>query len=79
MNKMELIEHECKTKFHSISNMNWEQEGEVLDMHEQVDLNPNSNSLMVSKVTQQFNGAPTHTFIYTNDTVRAICAKASLP
>ena len=34
---------------------------------------------MVSKVTQQFNGAPIPTFIYTNDTVRAICVKASLP
>ena len=34
---------------------------------------------MVNKVTQQFNGAPIPTFIYTNDTVRAICAKSFLP
>ena len=59
--------------------MNCKQEHEVLDMDEQVDLNPTSNSLMVSKVTQQFNGAPIPTFIYSNDTVRAICAKTSLP
>ena len=30
-------------------------------------------------MTQQFNGAPIPTFIYTNDTVRTICAKAFLP
>ena len=34
---------------------------------------------MVSKVMQQFNGAPIPAFIYTNETVRAICAKAFLP
>ena len=37
---MESIEHECETEFHSISNTNHEQGGEVLDMDEQVDLNP---------------------------------------
>ena len=76
---MELIDWKCETKFHSICNMNCQQEGEVLDMDEQVSLNPTSNSLMISKVTQRFNGAPIHAFIYTNDTVRAICVKASLP
>ena len=30
-------------------------------------------------MTQQFNGAPIPTFIYTIDTVRAICAKSLLP
>ena len=34
---------------------------------------------MVSKVTQQFNGALMPTFICTNDTVGAIYVKASLP
>ena len=34
---------------------------------------------MVSKVTQQFNGVPITAFIYTNDTVRAICVNASIP
>ena len=53
--------------------------GEVLDMDEQVDLNPTSSSLMVSKVTQQIQWSSIPTFIYTNDTVKAICAKASLP
>ena len=32
--------------------MNHKQEDEVSDMEEQVDLNPTSNSLMVSKVAQ---------------------------
>ena len=59
--------------------MNHEQEGKVLDMDEQVGLNPTSYSLMVSKVIQQFNGALISTFVYTNDTVRVICAKVSLP
>ena len=77
MNTMESIE--CKTNFHSVSDMNCKKEGEVSDMDEQVDLNPTSNSLMVSKVTQQFNGALIPTFIYTNDTARAICTNASLP
>ena len=76
---MESIQHECQTEFHSISNMNHEQGGEVLDMDEQVDLNPTSSSLMVSRVTQRFNGAPISTFLYTIDTVKAICTKASLP
>ena len=48
-------------------------------MDKQIDLNPTSSSLMWSKVTQQFTGAPTPNFLYTNDTVKAICAKASLP
>ena len=52
--------------------------GENLVMDEQVDLNPTSSSLMLSKITQQFNGPPIPTFIYTNDTVKAICAKAFL-
>ena len=59
--------------------MNCKQGGKVLDMDEQVDLNPTSSSWIVSKVTQIFNGALIPTFLYTNDTVRAICAKAFLP
>ena len=70
---MESIECEGETKFHSVTNMNHEQEGGVLDFDNQVDLNPSSNSLMVSKVTQRYNGAPIPTFIYINETVRAIC------
>ena len=58
--------------------MNCKQGAEVLDMDEQVDLNPTSTSLMVSKVTQRFNGAQIPTFLYTNDTVKVICVKASL-
>ena len=38
--------------FHFITDMNCKQGGKVLDLNEQVDLNPSSNSLMVSKVTQ---------------------------
>ena len=76
---MELIEHVCETEFHSISDTNCKQGGKVLDMDEQVNLNPTSNSFMVSKVTQRFNGALIPTYLYTNDTVRAICVKASLP
>ena len=49
---MELIEHEGEAKFHSVTNINCKQEGEALDLDEQVDSNPSSNSLMVSKVTQ---------------------------
>ena len=49
--------------------MNREQEGEVLDLDEQVGSNPSSNSLMVSKVTQQSNGAPIPIFIYTIETL----------
>ena len=79
MVKMELIEHKCETEFHTISNINCKQGGEVLDMDEQVDLNPTSNSLMVSKVTQRFNGALIPAFLYTNETVQAICVKAALP
>ena len=79
MSTMELIECKGKAEFHSITDMNPKQEGEVLDFHEQVDSNPSSNSLMVSKVTQLYNGAPIPTFIYTNETVRAICAQAFLP
>ena len=62
-----------------MNNMNHKQGCEILDMDEQIDLNPTWSSLMLSKVPQQFNGTPTPTFIYTNDTVKAICAKASLP
>ena len=53
--------------------------GEILDMDEQIDLNSTSSALMLSKVTQQFNGAPIPAFFYTNDTVKAICANVSLP
>ena len=77
---MEPIECEGETDFHSVTDMNHKQEGKVLDLDEQVDPNPSSNSLMVSNVTQWFNGeAPIPTFIYTNHAVRAICAKAFLP
>ena len=79
MRTMELMEHEGEAKFHSVTDANHKQEGEVLDLDEQVDSYFSSNSLMVSKVTQQFSGAPIPTFIYTNDTVREICAKAFLP
>ena len=72
-------ERECETKFHSVSNTNHGQENEVLEMEEPVDLNPSSSSLMVSKVTQRFNGAQIPAFIYTNKTLKAICAEASLP
>ena len=76
---MELIKHEAEAKFHSVTDMNHKQEGEILDLDEQVDSNSSSNSLMVSKVTQVYNGAPLPTFIYTNETVRAICVKGFLP
>ena len=79
MNAMESIECKCETEFKSISDMNCKQEGEVLDMDEQVGLYLTSNSLMVSKVTHWFSGAPIPTFIYTNETVREIYVKASLP
>ena len=52
MNTMESIKYEGEAKFHSVTNMNHNQEGEVLDLDKQVDSNPSSNSLMVSKVTQ---------------------------
>ena len=74
-----MSECKCESKFHPVSNTNCKQGGEILDMDKQIDLNPTSSSLMLSKVTQQFNGAPIPTFIYTIDTVKAICAKASLP
>ena len=78
-NTMELIEFKGETTFHSVTDMNHKQEGEVLDLDEQVDSNPSSNSLIVSKVSQWFSGTPIPTFIYTNNTVRAICVKAFLP
>ena len=78
-NTIKLIECEGETEFHSVTDMNCEQEGEVLDIHDQVDSNLSSNSLIVRKVTQWFNGAPIPTFIYTSDTVRAICVKVFLP
>ena len=34
---------------------------------------------MVSKVTQQSNGAPIPAFIYTNETVRVVCTNVFLP
>ena len=74
-NIMEMNEYKYKTKFHSISDTNHEQGTE--EMEEQVDLNPLPSLLMVSKVTQWFNGAPIPTFVYTNETVEAICAKPS--
>ena len=49
---METSECKCETKFHSVTNMNCEQEGENLYLDEQIDLKPISNSLMLSKVTQ---------------------------
>ena len=76
---MELIECKGEAKFHSVTDMNHKQEGEVLNLDEQVDLNPSSNSLVVSKVAQWYNGAPISTFIYTYKTVSAICVKAFLP
>ena len=39
---MEPIEHEGETEFHSITTMNCEQEGEVLDLEEQVGSNTSS-------------------------------------
>ena len=68
-----------ETKFHSVRDTNHEQGGEILDMDKQIDLNLTTSSLTLCKVTQQFNGSPIPTFIYTNDTVKAFCAKASLP
>ena len=49
---MQSIECKGEAKFHSVTNMNCEKEGEVLDLDEQVDSKPRSNSLMMSKVTQ---------------------------
>ena len=76
---MELIECKGEAKFHSVTDMNHEQVCEVFDLDEQVDSNPSSNSLIMSKVTQWYNGAPIPTFIYTYETIRAICVKAFLP
>ena len=45
---MKPIEYKGETEFHLFIDMNCE----VLDLNEQVDLNPGSNSLMISKVTQ---------------------------
>ena len=73
MNTMESIECEGESDFHSVTDINCEQEGEALDLGEQGGL------LMVSKVTQQSNGTPLPTFIYTNETVRAVCLKTFLP
>ena len=78
-NTMKPIKHEGETEYHSVTDMNCKQEGEVSDLNEQVDLNPSSNSLMVSKLKQWFSGAPIPTFIYTNNTVRAICVKEIFP
>ena len=52
MNTVELIEYKGESEFHSITNKNHEQDGMGLDLDEQVDSNPSSNSLMISKVTQ---------------------------
>ena len=49
---MKWIECKGETKFQSVTDMNHEQQGEVLDLDEQVDSKFISNSLMVSKVTQ---------------------------
>ena len=76
---MESIEHEDEAEFHSVTDMNNEQEGEVLDLDDPVSSNPNSNSLMVSKFTQWYNGTLIPTFVYINETVRAVCVKAFLP
>ena len=52
MNMMESIECKGEAKFHSVTNMNHEQEGEAFDLNEQCGSNPGSNSLMVIKATQ---------------------------
>ena len=49
---MESIECAGEGKFHFVTNMNCEHEGEALDLDEQRGSNPNSNSLMMIKVTQ---------------------------
>ena len=74
---METNEHECKTELHSINDTNNEQG--IEEMEEQVDLSPLPSLLMVSKASQRFSGALIPIFNYTNKTVKAICAKASLP
>ena len=76
---MESIECEGEAEFHSVTHINCKQESEGLDLDEQVNSNPSSNSLMVSKVTQQSNGALISIFIYTTETVRTVCAIAFLP
>ena len=75
---MELIECKGEAEFHSVTNINHTQEGEVLDLDEMGSSNSSSNSFMVSKVTQQSNGAPIPTFIYTAENVRAGYVKAFL-
>ena len=52
MSTVESIECKSEAKCHSVTDMNHEQEGEVLDLDEQVGSNPSLNSVMVSKVTQ---------------------------
>ena len=49
---MQSIECEGEAKFHSVTDMNCKQEGEVSDLDDQVGSYPSSNSLMVSKITQ---------------------------
>ena len=76
---MELIECKDESKFHSVTNIDHKQEGEGLDLDEHGGSNSSSNSLIVSKATQQSNGAPIATFIHTNETVRAVWTKVFLP
>ena len=52
MNMMKSIECEGESEFLSVTNMNHEQEGEALELHQQGGSNPSSNSLVVIKVTQ---------------------------
>ena len=42
MKMMEPIECEGEAEFHSVTNMNCKQEGDVLDLDQQVGSNPNS-------------------------------------
>ena len=51
LNMMEPIECKGKAEFHSVTDMNCKQEGEALELDEQVALRSSSNSLMMSKVT----------------------------
>ena len=52
MKTMEPIECKGENDFHSVTDVTHEQESEVLDLDEWVDLNPSSNSFMVTNVTQ---------------------------
>ena len=70
MSMMGSIECKGEAKFHSVTDMNHEQEGEVLDLVEMGGSNPS---------LRLYNGAPIPTCIYTNETVRAVCTKAFLP